>query len=150
MDVLSPRSPYCFPIQKYLGFLLIFPLENLPILHCPSFLSHSVPNHFLSLSTTKGSHVGLSDLNWSTKYDHFACLPHPTRSFSCGPLDPPTPTWDTCARLHMVWSISSSSLCCGEFKGGVVECAGWNVAGDQIICFLVVDKSQVQQTIWPW
>jgi hypothetical protein len=29
-------------------------------------------------------------------------------------------------------------------KEVVVECAGWNVAGDQIIHFLVVDKSQVQ------
>jgi len=31
-------------------------------------------------------------------------------------------------------------------KEVVVECAGWNVVGDQIICFLVVDKSQVQRT----
>jgi hypothetical protein len=28
----------------------------------------------------------------------------------------------------------------------VVECAGWNVVGDQIIHFLVVDKSRVQWT----
>jgi len=33
-----------------------------------------------------------------------------------------------------------------NFKEVVVECAGWNVAGDQIIRFLVVDKSQVQRT----
>jgi len=66
-----------------------FPLEILLIL-APPFLPSIIqsPNNFISFSATRGSHIGLSDLNWSTKYDHFACLPHPTRSFSCGATQP--------------------------------------------------------------
>ncbi len=32
-----------------------------------------------------------------------------------------------------------------NIKELVVECAGWNIAGDEIVRFLVVDKSQVQR-----
>jgi hypothetical protein len=135
-----------FLIQKYLGFPCHFSLRKftdlappfLPQSFSPAIISyHSLPlEDLMSIyQTLTGPPNMIISHVCHIQPDHFL-VGHSTVPFQLGTL---VQDYSWSGALVVVRYVAENS------KEVVVECAGWNVAGDQIIRFLVVDKSQVQQ-----
>jgi hypothetical protein len=134
-------------IQKYLGFPSHFSSRNftdfappfLPQSFSPPIISyHSLPLEDLTsvYRTLTGPPNMIISHVCHIRPDHFL-VGHSSVPFRLRTLVQDY-TWS--GALMVVRYVAENS------KEVVVECAGWNVAGDQIIRFLVVDKLQVKRT----